>query len=726
MAAACAGVALLATATPAYPVTGTPESEDFYGFTAKLVIGNHDRSCSAALVDSEWLMTAASCFADDPATSLAVPAGKPASHTTAVISRTDTTTTAGAVRDVVELVPRNDRDVVLARLSAPVLNVPPVVLAGSAPASGESLTATGYGRTRDEWAPVKLHSGSFTTGALVGSDLPVTGRDGAAVCKGDTGGPLFRDTAGRTELVGINSRSFQGGCFGTDTAQTSTDAISVRVDDLGSWVTATVGKPVDVDFNGDGVEDIASGDPMAAVGGDAAAGVVRVVYGGGKGVAEINQDASYVPGGAEPDDRFGSALAASDYNQDGCTDLIVGTPDEDVDGQSDAGLVSIVYGAPNGLGKGAASTSFQQGAGTAAFAESASEAGDLMGYSLAAGQTRTGTSYLLIGVPGEDLTTAGDIQDAGNAFYVHGDKGDKSVAVNQNKADIPGAAEADDAFGFAVAASANHLAIAAPGEAIGTRPDSGAIQVLDHQLTADGFPTPVKAVHQDVEGISGSAEAADEFGRALALADYRPEGAPAAVDSLLAVGTPGEAITVGGAARKDAGRVVRLHLTASGGYSEMPDIQQEKPEVTGVSEAGDRFGGTVAAINTAPRQVGGVADMLLAVGVPGEAEGGVTDSGAVQKFSLLGAPGDHDRWIVPGNTAGLPGTPGARERLGRFLTATGGRLYLGMPYGPSAQGAVHAMPWSNVNGGETRPVTTYRPGTHGLPAVGEEFGTTIQ
>lgn len=66
--AACAGAALLAaTATSAYSVTGTPESDNFHGFTAELVIGEHDRGCSAALVDAEWLMTAASCFADDPA-----------------------------------------------------------------------------------------------------------------------------------------------------------------------------------------------------------------------------------------------------------------------------------------------------------------------------------------------------------------------------------------------------------------------------------------------------------------------------------------------------------------------------------------------------------------------------------------------------------------------------------------------------------------------------------
>lgn len=73
-----AGSALM-TASPAVAVTGpaAADSDTTHAYTAQLVIGDHDRGCSGVLVDTEWLLTAASCFADNPAESLAVPPGKP-------------------------------------------------------------------------------------------------------------------------------------------------------------------------------------------------------------------------------------------------------------------------------------------------------------------------------------------------------------------------------------------------------------------------------------------------------------------------------------------------------------------------------------------------------------------------------------------------------------------------------------------------------------------------
>ncbi|WP_405986615.1 trypsin-like serine protease [Streptomyces sp. NBC_00872] len=234
---------LALTGAPANAVTGTAVTDTTYAFTARLEIGEGEtgRACSGALIDTEWLLTAASCFADNPAASLDVPAGAPALKTTAIIGRTDLTTAAGQVRNVVNLVPHPDQDLVLAKLASPVTGIAPAALSASAPAAGEELRVAGYGRTKDEWAPLKLHTGTFAVDTVSAGEVAITGKDGAAVCKGDTGGPLLRETGGSMQLVGINSRSWQGGCFGADTAETRTSAIDTRIDTLRTWINANLG-----------------------------------------------------------------------------------------------------------------------------------------------------------------------------------------------------------------------------------------------------------------------------------------------------------------------------------------------------------------------------------------------------------------------------------------------------------------------------------------------------
>ncbi len=704
-------------AVPASAVTGTPvaDSDTTYAYTAQVIIGEHDRGCSAVLVDTEWLLTAASCFADDPATSLAVPSGAPQKKTTAVIGRADLAGTQGAERRVVELVPRTDRDVVLARLNRPVTNVTPIALASAAPAAGAELTFAGYGRTKTEWAPLKLHTGTYTVDSVAATSANVTGKDGAAVCMGDTGGPAI--SAGK--LAGLSSRSSQGGCYGTDATQTSTAGVIARVDDLASWVNSKVGATRITDFNGDGVEDIAIADPAGTVASKTNAGLVRISYGGGKGTAEINQDLAWVAGDAEQGDSFGDAIDTVDYNEDGYTDLVVGTTLEDVGSVVDAGFVDVLYGAAGGLGTGpVTSTHFEQGAGAGAIKAAASETGDRMGDALAAGTTVAGEPYIVIGVPGEAL---GTIAKAGAAFYL---RGTTNIAVHQDKTDVPGAAEANDGFGASVAADANHIAIGAPNENIGGDNAAGNLAVFSHTLHADGHPKPLFGLDQDLENVSGGAEANDDFGAALSLTEFRPSGAAAATDSILAIGSPGEAVVVGTENRADAGRVVVGRVTAAGAWDELRELKQgtADDDVSGTSEAGDRMGETLTAVNTAPRAFGTTATMRLAVGTPGEALGTTDNAGAVHTFSLVAAAGANDRWIEAGDGDGIPGTPGANQYLGRNMHYTGTKLYVGMPYGPGL-GALYALPMSNtVNGGTVAAVTTYKPGTGGFPNVGTRFG----
>ncbi|MET7271754.1 S1 family peptidase [Streptomyces flaveolus] len=717
-----AGSLALSTA-PAVAVTGgTPVagSDTTHAYTAQITIGDHDRGCSAVLVDAEWLLTAASCFAENPAVSLAVPAGVPAKATTAVIGRSDLSGTQGAERRVVEIVPRTDRDVVLARLNRPVTNVAPAQLATTAPAAGAELTFAGYGRTKTVWAPLQLHTGTYTVDSTAATSTGVTGKGGAAACMGDTGGPVV--SGGK--LVGLNSQSFQGGCLGTDETQTSTAGVIARVDDLASWIDAAVGATRIVDFNGDAVEDIAIGDPMATVGGDTTAGLVRVVHGGGKGTAEINQDLDWVPGGTEAGDHFGNHLATVDYNEDGYTDLVVSASEENVGSAVDAGFVDILFGGKNGLGSGPATLHFEQGSGNGSIKASAPETGDRMGASLAAGTTAAGEPWVLIGTPGEAL---GSLAKAGAAFYVHGDT---NIAINQDTSDVPGAAEANDAFGTSVAGDSNFIAIGAPGDAIGANANAGNLAVLSHKLDAAGRPTVVAGLDQDNEKISGAAEAGDKFGQALALVAYRPSGAATATDSILAIGAPGEALAAetGAAQAAGAGNVVLLHFKADGTWDYLHALNQGSAtdDRSGTIEAGDSEGASLSAVNTAPRKVGSAATLKIAVGAPGEDLAGFTDAGAIHTFSLMDAAGANDLWIEAGDGDGIPGTPGEGEKLGTSILLTPRNLYAGMPYGPTATGALHVLPFPNaVPGGTSLPATTYQPGKGGLPANGDYFGYSV-
>ncbi|WP_254705609.1 S8 family peptidase [Streptomyces vilmorinianum] len=475
------------------------------------------------------------------------------------------------------------------------------------------------------------------------------------------------------------------------------------------------------DFNCDGVEDTVFGDPKATVGGDANAGVVRVIHGGGKGTAEINQDLAAVSGGAEPGDWFGENLATFDHDKDGCTDLVVGVPAEDVGTTTDAGSAQIFYGAANGLSTGKAALDLVQGTGAGSILSSAPEAGDRFGNAVAAGHTRAGEPYLVIGVSGEDL---GTVADAGSAHYL---RGSINVAVHQDKPGMSGTAEAGDKFGSSLAASANHVVIGSPGEAIGTLANAGGVQILKHDLSVDGIPAPVQGISQDDDFVSGASEAGDQFGASVAAVTYRPSATAAATDTVFAVGSPGEALTVGTSTVTQAGAVQSFRVTGTGTVTQAANFHAEVENVQGSAEAGDKFGQKVALADLAPRAPGTASSLVLAVGIAGEDVGTTTDAGAVQTFYPFGAPGDNDFWIEAGNASGLGGTPTAGHAVGTHLGATAGRLYIGVP-NTAPYGAAYALPWSNATGGRTGTtgtVTTHQPGQNGLPAAGGGFGWSI-
>jgi hypothetical protein len=107
-------------------------------------------------------------------------------------------------------------------------------------------------------------------------------------------------------------------------------------------------------FDGDSFADLAIGTPFEAVGGKIGAGAMAVLYGTGSGLIALgnqlwHQDSPGVPGAAQADERFGLALAAGDFNNDGRDDLAIAVPGEDVSTVTDAGAVYVMKGS-NGSG----------------------------------------------------------------------------------------------------------------------------------------------------------------------------------------------------------------------------------------------------------------------------------------------------------------------------------------------------------------------------------------
>ena len=212
------------------------------------------------------------------------------------------------------------------------------------------------------------------------------------------------------------------------------------------------------DFDGDTFSDLAIGVPGDPVSGVSEAGAVQVVYGSADGLTATknqlwHQNQPDVTSDPEPEDHFGSALAAGDLNGDGYADLAVGVPDEDVESVVDGGAVNVLYGSPDGLiatGDPAWNQDVADVVGTA-------EPGDGFGTALAIGHSGAGLhDDLAVGIPKEDvMVDSVNVEDAGAVQILVGGTGGLHVAGNriwhQDDADVEDQVEPYDEFGSALA-----------------------------------------------------------------------------------------------------------------------------------------------------------------------------------------------------------------------------------------------------------------------------------
>lgn len=470
------------------------------------------------------------------------------------------------------------------------------------------------------------------------------------------------------------------------------------------------------DFNGDGRTDAVVGDPTATVSGLVGAGRIVVLYGDADGRvgegsrAVLYQGLTDVGGVVESGDNFGAALATADVDCDEYTDVVVGAPNEDINGQADSGYVHVIYGGPGGLASAKSARILTQ----LNFSRTIT-AGDHFGYAVDAledvgqGGTPNPDAYAIaVGVPGGDVDGKNDAGWAG--FLVATDGGNVSMSADQDTPGVPGGAEAGDAFGTTV--SLNQLvggagellvdaAVGAPREDVGASADAGGVTILRDLYDE---VTGGTSITQDSPGVPGAAETGDRFGQTVDT--VRVGGT-----TRLAVGAPREDVGSG----TDAGAVQFFSsngTTLSTGVS----LTQNTAGVSGAAEDGDFFGSALAW--SAP--VSGTVSRL-GVGAPGE-DTTANNAGTVQVFpsNNLGA---ETTWTQA--SASVPGAVEAADGFGATVSAVNGPtervLLVGVPDDvTNSTGMVDVLPFG---GGTPR---AWIPGLGGVPSAGASgFGRAL-
>ncbi|MCA8961022.1 MAG: FG-GAP repeat protein [Planctomycetes bacterium] len=372
---------------------------------------------------------------------------------------------------------------------------------------------------------------------------------------------------------------------------------------------------------------------------------------------------------AREGDRLGRAVATGDFNGDGYADAVFAAPYRDFTADA-VGAIYVIHGdASNGINDKEYTQVWTQNDPAIA---GAPEDFDRFGEALAVGDFNgDGNDDLAIGVPYEDVgaTSAGG---AVNIIYGSPFGLTSSGDIILTQEDLGQTSAASDFFGFALASGdfdedgRDDLAIGAYGREVGGHTNAGCVYVVWGAvggLTTAG-PT---ILHQDTTGIWDQVEDHDNFGRALAAGDFNGDG-----NSDLVIGVSREDI----GAVVDAGAVHVLYgsSTTATGFGANNFISQGGfsggEDIHGAVEANDYFGSSFA---VGDFNDDGADD--LAIGVPGEAVGALSDSGAINVlYGTIFGLTHINNLIISQNefnpTGGsLPATAEANDLLGYALTA---------------------------------------------------------